>query len=238
MGNYYGYMRISTQEERGKQHYSRQEAALMRYASKNGIEFVRVYYEDKSGKSFAIRPEWGRCEKAAHAGDTIVFKDLSRFTREAEAGYQKYMELMTRGVNLVFIDNPTMCTDYIRKMADVATTQNLVVRTSMEGIIKLLLIVELDRVEQERLIISQRTKDGMVASPNKAGRKVGSLDKWSDGMLDDMARNMKGDGVTIADIMTKYGLSRNTVKKYMRIAVEKGLVRVETSTNGTRPYRN
>ena len=30
--------------------------------------------------------------------DTIVFKEISRFTREAENGYKKYLELMQKGI--------------------------------------------------------------------------------------------------------------------------------------------
>ena len=46
----------------------------------------------------------GSVKKIIQKDDTIVFKDISRFTREAEAGYHKYMELMNKGVNLVFLE--------------------------------------------------------------------------------------------------------------------------------------
>lgn len=81
--------------------------------------------------------------------DTVVFKDISRFTREAENGYKKYMEWLNRGINVVFIDNPTVSSEYIKQMMDVAQAHDLVTRTAMEGVIKLLLIVELDRAEQQ-----------------------------------------------------------------------------------------
>lgn len=63
------------------------------------------------------------------------------------------MEWLNRGINIVFIDNPTVSSEYIKQMMDVAQSQNLVTRTAMEGVIKLLLIVELDRAEQQRLYI-------------------------------------------------------------------------------------
>ena len=53
-------------------------------------------------------------------GDTVVFKDLYRFTREAENGYKKYMEWLDRGINMVFLDNPTVSSDYIRQMMTTA----------------------------------------------------------------------------------------------------------------------
>ena len=146
MGNYFGYERISTKEERGLQHFSRQDAALKKYAAKHKIDYVRIYGDDSSGKDF-IRREWIQLEKALHEGDTIVFKDLSRFTRQAEEGYQKYLDLIGKGITLVFIDNPTVCSDYITKLIDTADQQNIVTKTAMEGIVKLMLIVELDRAD-------------------------------------------------------------------------------------------
>lgn len=90
-----------------------------------------------------------KIENLAKQGDTVVFKDISRFTREAENGYQKYMELYNRGIELIFIDNPTVSTPY-QKMLDIAKEQNLIARITLENTVKLLIMVELDRVEQER----------------------------------------------------------------------------------------
>ena len=87
MANMYAYMRISTKEDREKQRFTRQENALTKYAADNKIEYVFQFREDVSGKSFKNRTEWQRLEKIVQPGDTIVFKDISRFTREAEAGY-------------------------------------------------------------------------------------------------------------------------------------------------------
>ena len=56
----------------------------------------------------------------------------------------------------------------------------LVARTSLESTVKLLLIVELDRAEQERKITVQRIKDGIEASSKRSGRATGKLDKMSD----------------------------------------------------------
>lgn len=87
------------------QHFSRQDSALKRYAAKHNINYVRIFGDDSSGKDFNRR-EWIQLENALHADDTIVFKDLSRFARQAEEGYQKYLDLIDKGVSLIFIDNP------------------------------------------------------------------------------------------------------------------------------------
>lgn len=215
MGNVYSYMRISTKEEQAKQRFNRQESALAKYANEKGIEYVFQFQEDVSGKSFKNRTEWRRLEKIVQPGDTIVFKDVSRFTREAIAGYEKYMELMTKGVDLIFIDTPVMSTGYIKDLLHVAEQQDLVTKTSLESTVKLLLIVELNRVEQERLIISKRTKDGMAASPNKAGRKPGQLDKMTEALQADIVLYLADRSVKASTLMKKHGISRNTFVKYV-----------------------
>lgn len=132
------------------------------------------------GKIYDVCHSWTMPLVLLQAGDTVVFKDLYRFTREAENGYKKYMEWLDRGINMVFLDNPTVSSDYIRQMMTTAEQQDIVTKTAMESIIKLLIIVELDRGEKQRLYISQSIKDGIAASNKKSGRKPGQLDKMSD----------------------------------------------------------
>lgn len=230
MANVYAYMRISTKEDREKQRFTRQENALTKYAADNKIEYVFQFREDVSGKSFKNRTEWQRLDKIVQPGDTIVFKDISRFTREAEAGYTKYMSLMQKGINLIFLDNPTVSTDYIRELLHVAEQQDLVAKTSLESTVKLLLIVELNRAEQERLTISKRTKDGMQAAKEKAeregrewraGRKPGQLDKMTDELQADIVLYLSDRSIKASELMRKHNISRNTFKKYVDKVKEK-----------------
>ena len=215
MSNYFSYKRISTKEERGLQKYNRQEKALQRYAEENNIEYVAEFQEDESGKSFENRKEWQRLEKLIQSGDTIVFKDISRFTRESENGYKKYMELLEKGINLVFLDNKTICTDYIKQLLNVAQQQNLVAKTSLESTVKLLIIVELDRVEQERTILINRIKQGISASNKTQGRKKGSITKMSEELKEDINKFLTDRNIKYVDLMNKYNISRNTLKKYI-----------------------
>lgn len=222
MGNVFCYMRISTKEERELQKFNRQESALTKYAKENKLEYVNKYKEDVSGKTFGNRNEWKRLEKILQAGDTIVFKDISRFTREAENGYNKYMELLAKGVDLIFIDNQTVSTPYIKQLLNIAEKQNLVTKTSLENTVKLLLIVELDRVEQERRILIKRIKDGIEASDKKSGRKKGNLDKMSKELNEDIQEYLSNRNIKQVDLMEKHNISRNTLKKYIQIIKEKG----------------
>lgn len=213
--NYFGYMRISTKEERQKQSFLRQEVALHKYSQEHDFEFISILQEDVSGKSFENRKQWKKVEQLAHKGDTIVFKDISRFTRETENGYRKYMELFGKGIELIFIDNPTVSTPYIRKMLDIAKEQNIIAKITLENTVKLLLMVELDRVEQERLITIKRIKDGIQASEKTSGRKHGQLDKMTDELKADIQLFLKDRTIKQVDLMKKYNISRNTLKKYI-----------------------
>ena len=216
-------MRISTQEERGLQKFSRQESALKKYAETNGLQYDEhnVYKEDRSGKNFSDRQEWNKLENTLHKDDTVIFKDISRFTREAENGYKEYMNLYNNGVNLVFLDNQTICTDYIKQLLDVAEKQNLIAKISLENTVKLLLYVELDRVEQERLILQKRIKDGIAASEKTSGRKKGQVDKLSPELEEAIAEYLGDRSVRQIDLMRKFSISRNTLKKYAKIVSEK-----------------
>lgn len=220
MSNVYSYMRISTEEERGKQKFTRQESALHKYAKDNKIEYTLEFKEDKSGKNFTDRKEWKKLESIVQSGDIIVFKDICRFTRQAEQGYIKYMELLNKGVELIFIDNQTVSTPYIKQLLNVAKKQNLVAKTSLESTVKLLLIVELDRAEKEREVTVQRIIDGIKASDKKSGRPVGKLDKMSDELKADIKLFLSDRNIKQVELMKKYNISRNTLKKYMNIVKE------------------
>ena len=209
-------MRISTKEERGKQKFTRQESALAKYSEQNKIEYTLTFQDDASGKNFD-RKNWKKLESIVQTGDTIIFKDICRFTRETEKGYEKYMELLNKGVELIFLDNPTVSTPYIKQLLNVAEKQNIVAKTSLESTIKLLLIVELDRAEQERLTTIKRINDGIKASDKKSGRPFGKLDKMTPELRDDIKKYIADRSMKQIDLMKKYNISRNTLKKYVDI---------------------
>ena len=211
---YFSYSRISTDEEHQK--FSRQEKALAKYAEDHGIKYFREFKDECTGSTFD-RPEFKELDAHLQRGDTVVIKDLSRFTREAENGYIKYLQWLNKGVNIVFIDNPTISSDYIRQMSDTAEKQDLVTKTAMESIIKLLLIVELDRAEQQRKYISKAIKDGIEASNKKNGRKKGQLDKMTIELKNDILKYITDRTITQAELMKKHNISRNTLKKYINI---------------------
>lgn len=222
MNNTYSYMRISTKEDRQLQSFNRQIASLKKYADEQNLEYIIEFKEDVSGKNFNDRKEWNKLERILQKGDVIVFKDISRFTREAENGYKKYMELFNKGIELVFIDNQAISTLYIKQLLTSAHELNLVARTTLEITVKLILLVELDRVEQERIILIKRIKDGIKASPKKSGRKHGQLDKMTEALKHDILRYMGDRSIKQVDLMNKHNITRNTLRKYINIIINSG----------------
>ena len=73
--------------------------------------YMRISTKEERGKQ-----KFTGQEQAIQAGDTILFKDVCRFTREHDNGYKRYMELLNKGIEMVFIDNPTLNTEYIKSM--------------------------------------------------------------------------------------------------------------------------
>ena len=115
------------------------------------------------------------------------------------------------------IKRKTLSTDYIKNLTSIANSQNLVTKTALESTIKLLLIVELDRVQQEREIIVKRIKQGIEASDKKSGRKQGKLDKMSDELKEDIKEFLGDRSIKWIALMKKHNISRNTLKKYIAI---------------------
>lgn len=220
MGHTYCYMRISTSEERGLQKFARQESALRKYAVNNEIEYWKEFRDDASGSSFD-RPEWKKLEKGVSSGDTIVFKDVSRFTREAKNGYETYLRLMNKGIELIFLDNPTMSTEYVRQMIRNAESMDTIPKLFAEFTVKILLMTELDRVENERKVLQKRIRDGIAASKKTAGRKKGQIDKMTPDLEQDLKLYLTDRSILQIEIMKKHHISRNTLKKYAELIKSK-----------------
>ena len=224
MGTVYAYQRISTAEEHGKQKFARQDKALHRYCQEQKIEFDYdhdIYRDDRSGKTFEGRSGWRALDRRVVSGDTIIFKDICRFSRNVDEGLKKYMDLRQRNVTMVFIDNPTLNTDYIDGMdaakEDCLRRKDNVTALTLDFIIRLLLTVELDRAEKEREITVQRIRDGISASAKKSGRPVGNLDKMTPELRADIIQYFGDRKIRQIDLMKKHDISRNTLRKYIRI---------------------
>ena len=93
MSNTYGYCRISTPT----QSLDRQERNI-KSLYPNAIIFKEAF----TGRSMD-RPIWQKLYKALSAGDTVIFDEVSRMSRDADEGFALYLELFDKGINLIFL---------------------------------------------------------------------------------------------------------------------------------------
>lgn len=98
----YGYARVSTPS----QNLERQITNL-----KESYPDIVIFQEKYTGTK-EDRPEWDKLQRvvsrAADAGEQVllVFDSVSRMSRDASAGIQKYFELFNKGVELRFLNEP------------------------------------------------------------------------------------------------------------------------------------
>ena len=99
--------------------------------------------------------------------------------------------------------------------------ENLIEGMTLEFVIRLLLVTELDRAEKEREITVKRIKDGIKASSKKSGRKEGQLDKMTPELEADIRKFLTDRSIKQIDLMNKYNISRNRLKKYIEYIANK-----------------
>lgn len=108
----YGYCRTSTP----RQSLTRQVEKILR-----AYPDAYIYEEAFTGTTIK-RPEFTRLLKAVSPGDTIVFDEVSRMSRNADEGYTLYKDLYEKGINLVFLSSPLINSELYRKAAQLPET--------------------------------------------------------------------------------------------------------------------
>lgn len=89
----YGYARVSTSRQKVERQIDNIKAMFP------GAVIVTEHYTGTT----LDRPVWDRLERKLTAGDTVVFDEVSRFSRDAAEGFRLYKDLFFRGVELVFL---------------------------------------------------------------------------------------------------------------------------------------
>lgn len=225
----YGYVRVSTVQQKAQRQID----------NIRGFDpHVIIYIEKQSGKDIENRAIFRKLLDKVKPGDTIIFDEVSRMSRNADEGYNLYMQLMEQKISLVFLKERHIDTEeYTRR------TQNHLARlssndTKMDALINGILdLVEnferenlkdnirlaFDRAEQERLFLIQRVTEGKARSDRHQGRPQGSPNRESEKadhirkVIREQSRNFEGR-FSDAKIMREYlpGIARNTYYKYKR----------------------
>ena len=175
MAKIYGYSRIST----NKQSITRQNRNIL-----DSYPNAEIKQEVFTGTT-TDRPVWSKLFKNAKEGDTIVFDSVSRMSRNAEEGFEEYMALYKRGVELVFIKEPHINTKtYKKALTNQIGLTNTKIDKILEGVNAFLeelakeqIEIAFQQSEKEVMDLRQRTKEGLItakANGKQVGRVVGS----------------------------------------------------------------
>ena len=175
MAKIYGYSRIST----NKQSITRQNRNIL-----DSCPNAEIKQEVFTGTT-TDRPVWSKLFKNAKEGDTIVFDSVSRMSRNAEEGFEEYMALYKRGVELVFIKEPHINTKtYKKALTNQIGLTNTKIDKILEGVNAFLeelakeqIEIAFQQSEKEVMDLRQRTKEGLItakANGKQVGRVVGS----------------------------------------------------------------
>lgn len=225
----YGYVRVSTIHQKTQ----RQIDNIKAFASD-----AIIYEEKQSGKDIENRVVFRKLLAKVKSGDTIIFDEVSRMSRNANEGYNLYMKLMQQDINLIFLKDRHIDTDEYKRRA-----QNHIARVSsgnetmdkfINGILELVAEFErenlkdnirlaFEQAEQERQFLIKRVIEGKLKSEKPQGRPPGSPNRKTDKaehirkVIWEQSKNFDGK-FSDAKIMREYlpGIARNTYYKYKK----------------------
>jgi len=185
--NIFGYCRISTK----KQSITRQIQNIQR-----AFPSATIICEAFTGTKMD-RPEWNKIYKKLKKNphSTVVFDEVSRMSRNAEEGFNLYMELFSMGINLVFLKEPHINTESYRKAIEgsinvtVASGDSAAdkmingimnaINEFMQSKVKEDIRLAFDQAQKEVDYLHTRTKEGIQAVKDANEQYIldGELDK-------------------------------------------------------------
>lgn len=214
----YGYVRVSTKS---------QSVARQIDNIKSECADAVIIQEKYTGTTID-RPEFQKLLKTVKEGDTIIFDEVSRFSRNAKSGFEIYEDLFNRGVDIVFIKQRLLNTENFRKVVQLELTGKWLVDEYVIVTNRVLMRLAKEQIEtafkaaeDEVVFLHQRTVEGMaVAKMNgkQIGLKKGTklVTKKSKEMKKQIVRYSKDFNGTLSDkdVMAIIKISRNTYYKY------------------------
>ncbi|MCR5686309.1 MAG: hypothetical protein K6G81_13010 [Lachnospiraceae bacterium] len=200
----------------------RQINVLREYAEENDLVFGEgtiIKAEPHPDGSIDELEGWYDLEWRLNENCTVVFKNLSFFPFRYGEGYRKYMELFEKGVSLVFIEDPTMSTDYIKDLAEEAKDMDIISEAPVPEAVRLLVYSGFKRIGQEKAERQKKIKEGLADSYSRPGRKTGKFDKLTP-ELESSLTDLIVKGGSQTEIMIEHNISRNTLKRYLAYVEE------------------
>lgn len=215
----YGYARISTM----KQSIARQIDNI-----KAKYPDAVIIHEEYTGTT-TDRPAWNKLRKNLKAGDTVVFDEVSRMSRNAEEGFKLYETLFNEGVNLIFLKEPHLDTEVYRKALQTGVSMTGTdVDVILKGVNEYLMIlakrqieIAFQTAEHEVEFLHKRTSEGVrkaQAMGKQVGRAAGAKieTKKAKAAKEIIRKHSKDFNGSLNDIevMKLTNLARNTYYKY------------------------
>lgn len=219
MGTTYGYARVSTQRQKLERQITNIKAAH---------PDATIVTEKYTGTSIE-RPAFTKLLKKVKSGDLIIFDSVSRMSRTADEGYELYMSLYKRGVDLVFLKEPMINTDVFRKTLQVALT-GTDADAILEGVNRYLMIlaekqihIAFDQAEKEVDDLHGRISEGLRQAKlngSQVGREAGrkyetQKSKDTKDKILKLSKDFEGNMKDV-EVLEILKISRNSYYKYKR----------------------
>ena len=216
--NVYGYARISTM----KQSIQRQIDNI-KTIYPNAVIITEEYTGTKMD-----RPNWNKLVKNLTPGDTIVFDEVSRMSRNATEGFDTYKMLYDMGINLVFLKESPLNTENFRATQQIASVGNEIADLYIETTNKVLMILAEQQIKKafetaqhEVDFLHKRTSEGIAVARAK-GKQIGRTTgtkvetkkaKASKEKIKALSKEFNGTNTDL-EVIAILGLARNTYYKY------------------------
>lgn len=217
----YGYARVSTKQ----QNIERQIRNI-----KDKYPDAIIVTDEFTGTKLD-RPGWNKIYKTVKAGDTIVFDQVSRMSRDADEGFLVYEELFKKGVNLVFLKEPHINSDTYRKALESGVPMTGTnVDYILEGVNKYLMSLAKEQIrlafeqaQKEVDDLHQRTREG-IETARLNGKQIGQpkgakLTTKKSIKAKEIIRKYSQDfegTLSDVDVMKLIGCARGSYYKYKR----------------------
>ncbi len=223
----YGYCRISTM----KQKIARQIDNI-----KKEYPDATIITEEYTGTT-TDRPNFNKLVKNLKAGDTVVFDEVSRMSRNATEGIELYEKLFDSGINLVFIKEPHINTSVYRdrlekQIEKLSSTGSKATDKLLDSIMTALheYTIDLAREQIELAFktaqaevdfLHQRTSEGVrkaQAQGKQVGRATGTKvetkkAKECKARIMELSKDFNGSNTDV-EVMAILGIARNSYYKY------------------------
>lgn len=228
-GNLYVYCRVSTKDQK----LERQEKNIKEYYEERLEDLI--FFEEKFTGTTSERPEWKKLIKIVREGDTIIFDSVSRMSRDGEEGYNDYLNLWKRKINLIFLNEQYLNTEIFNSQVEIYDKiENIEIDDTfsplIKGIVETLknilrkqIKVAFEQAEKERDDIVKRITEGQKLTIKKIGRPRRKIPEvLKNEIIDGYINSRKRD---IKYFIDNYKISRKTFYNYLK-DIEKLLIRM------------